>query len=166
MRPGPNNSSRAAGNAARSLGRPSCPSFTAVTRTRLNALFALRRGRPILVGPIGAVQEGRRGASIGSRWSSSTDLPTSRSRNTRSWNTSQTMQTVSSCRCRSRILCVRSDLFAKSAVALEEIDHKKRAPVTWLKPPPLRNKRAEATFAAHRHPSFWQSARHAATPES
>ena len=42
--------------------------------------------------------------------------------------------------------CVRGDLFAKSTVALEEIDHKKRATATRLEPPPLRAKQAEATF--------------------
>ena len=44
--------------------------------------------------------------------------------------------------------CVRTDLFAKSSVAREEIDHKKRATVTWLEPPPLRAKQAEATFSS------------------
>ena len=47
---------------------------------------------------------------------------------------------------------IRSELFAKSAVALQEIDHKNRAKVTWLDPPALPSKRVEATLrhiAAH-----------------
>jgi ATP-dependent helicase/nuclease subunit B len=44
--------------------------------------------------------------------------------------------------------CVRGDLFAKSTIALAEIDHKKRATVTWLEPPP-RSKRVEATTFRH-----------------
>ncbi len=59
--------------------------------------------------------------------------------------------------------CVRSDLFAKSAVALAEIDHKKRATVTWLEPPPLRSKRVEATFRHIAGHLFGNPARHAAT---
>jgi ATP-dependent helicase/nuclease subunit B len=42
--------------------------------------------------------------------------------------------------------CVRADLFAKSSVALEEIDRKKRATVTWLEPTAVTSQNADATF--------------------
>ena len=60
--------------------------------------------------------------------------------------------------------CVRSDLFAKSTVALAEIDHKKRAAVAWLEPPPLPSKRVEATFR-HIAGHLFGNPRHTPTPE-
>ena len=58
------------------------------------------------------------------------------------------MRTACSFRCRSRIQRLRSDLFAKSAAAFEEINRDGQAAVTWLQTP---NEPVENAIATFRH---------------